>query len=180
MKKKVKALIIAASVAAIAGIGAVSFAKWQAGTDNVKEVANNQLGAVSVLKFGETVPVAFTGLLPVDQGSGTVNAPVTFKIITSEGYDKSDFKLTVKLTMAEDNALQSGSGIYGLMGTTAPTATAQGTEITAAGTEYTYNLTDADENGVYTLQISLKSDKLEDMNQKFTLTYTLSDGTTAA
>ena len=28
MKKKVKALIIAASVAAIAGIGAVSFAAW--------------------------------------------------------------------------------------------------------------------------------------------------------
>ncbi len=31
MKKKVKSLIIAASVAAIAGIGAVSFAAWQGG-----------------------------------------------------------------------------------------------------------------------------------------------------
>lgn len=48
MKKKVKSLIIAASVAAIAGIGAVSFAAWNTSTNDTANSSDVNTGSVTV------------------------------------------------------------------------------------------------------------------------------------
>lgn len=48
MKKKVKSLIIAASVAAIAGIGAVSFAAWNNSTNDTANSGSVNTGSVTI------------------------------------------------------------------------------------------------------------------------------------
>lgn len=179
MKKKVKALIIAASVAAVAGIGAVSFAKWEAGSNNSKTVEENKLGAVSVLTFGDSTIAAITGLKPLDQDSSITSAnyaEVKFKVAASAGYDKSDFKLTVTvsdITLGTPVDSNAKAGIY--VSTTAPTA------LSTADPDYTaltYTL-DASADHEYSLYVWLQSDNVADMNKTFKLKYELSAGTTA-
>ena len=186
MKKFVKPLVIAASVAAIAGIGAVSFAAWSAGNNNTETTTGNETGAVSVLEFDTTKPVALTtALLPIDQNvTDTDKTPVlgsvTFTIKTSEGYEKSDFKLNVAIDNIKDSTGAASTltdGVY--VSATAPTdaTAATGTKVTAAGVDVEYTITDG---ATYTLYIWLQSGDTADMNHTFDLVYTLADGDTAA
>ena len=180
MKKFVKPLVIAASVAAIAGVGAVSFAAWSAGTDNTKDVENNTLGKVSVLKFDTSVTTSpVTGLLPIDQNTDAYDATTNpvygvteFQIVTSAGYGYSDFKLKVEI---DATGIDAGTKFY--VSDTAPSASSKGTEIDATnGAELTYNI---QTSGNYSLYVCHDSSEDADMEKSFKLTLTLSDGTTA-
>ncbi|MCH5165523.1 MAG: hypothetical protein J1G01_03885 [Clostridiales bacterium] len=184
MKKKVKALVVAASVAAIAGIGAVSFAKWDAGSKNVQSTTGNELGTVSVLKFGETTIQNITGLKPLDQDASITASnyvKVEFDIVASEGYGFTDFKLTVGVSaismtsskLTGDNNTKD-SGIF--VSKTAPNALA---DTKQDSYELTYTIGTDASSGKYALYVWLQSDDIGDMGKTFTLTYTLSDGSSA-
>ncbi len=188
MKKKVKSLIIAASVAAIAGIGAVSFAAWNTKVDkdvNVNGGATaNVETTVGFVLTGEDTSVAdltLTGaILPYDQGEGT-----RIWSVALGDYNVKNAAYTFTLSYATDNTttLATGSAFYYSISDTAvaaaPTDLTSWTELatavtmeapTAAGTV----------TGKY-LNIVLKSDDMADMNKtgiKFTLT--LADATTGA
>ncbi len=97
MKKFVKPLVIAASVAAVAGIGAVSFAKWQSGTTNGDVTGST--GSVNTITLGTlnvndavTATQAFTGLLPWDQNVSGGNA-------TPQTSDNTAVKVSVPVTL---------------------------------------------------------------------------------
>lgn len=79
MKKAIKGLIIAASVASVIGVGAVSFAAWE-GSGNAPVVITgstgtiNTLGALTVTPADDTYEtkdgaIIMNELYPVDQGS---------------------------------------------------------------------------------------------------------------
>lgn len=179
MKKTVKGLIIAASVAAVVGVGAVSYAAWNAGTDNTKTVANNTLGNVSVLKFdGKVTTSKVENLLPIDQNTDTYdkdNNPLygvtEFQIVKSVGYQYSDFKLEVKIEKGE--GIDSDTTFY--VSKTAPTDSSKGTAIGESGATLTYSIADS---GNYTLYVCHDSNNMADMNKSFTLNLKLIDGTT--
>ena len=80
MKKAVKALAITAAVAAVAGIGAVSFAQWSASaTQPVSKSGTTghitTVGAITVVADEASGGDTLKGLVPADQGlvSGYVN-----------------------------------------------------------------------------------------------------------
>ncbi len=106
MKKFVKPLIIAASVAAIAGIGAVSFAAWQGST--VQEDASASVGTGNITVnagFVSDNPVALTltggKLVPVDQATpGTGNTTM----LTATLGDIQVVKGTYSFTLAADTS----------------------------------------------------------------------------
>ncbi|MDE6618700.1 MAG: hypothetical protein K2K13_06720 [Clostridiales bacterium] len=134
MKKTVKSLIIAASVAAIAGIGAVSFAAWNT---NVNTTAKNDatLGSVTIsggfVKHGENTYEALTttdtNLVPYDQGSGTV--ALVFNIPDYQVVKDTAYTLTLTAT-----GLQSGSTFKYQIGDAAATGPADATEYASWGT----------------------------------------------
>lgn len=94
MKKTVKALVIAASVAAVAGIGAVSFAAWEGGT-KTNEVQNGGTGHVDTTGFGTgTMTTLSDKLMPYDQGSTTTGQTKYYDIkLVVEGNDVSNYKI---------------------------------------------------------------------------------------
>ena len=181
MKKKVKSLIIAATVAAIAGIGAVSFAAWNSGsTNNTAKNEEYTLGNVSVsggfVKAGEETFAAMTTtdtlLVPYDQGSGTVklvfNIP-DYQVLKDTGYT---------LTLTTDKLQAKFKYQIGDDAAEAPTtSTAFESWGTAAGTAIEYKDTNAPAaNGTVTgkkMTVILDSNDLGDMSAKvtFTLTY---------
>ena len=67
MKKTVKGLIIAASVAAVVGVGAVSFAQWQAGSTEPKEVTGTTGSIVTMGAITATDDLNGKVLVPYDQ-----------------------------------------------------------------------------------------------------------------
>ena len=74
MKKTIKALTIAASVAAVVGIGAVSFAKWSGSTTQQDAAANVSVGNITVTagfiqSSDYTLSFGTDKLVPVDQGT---------------------------------------------------------------------------------------------------------------
>lgn len=184
MKKKVKSLIIAASVAAIAGIGAVSFAAWQGGgaTPVDKTGATGEvdtLGAITVTSNldGKT-------LLPYDQ-AGTLTA-TQIKIwqldleVVSTGAAAT---FEVKLGTADTDDLGSGK-LYIFTGETYADPTTD-TAATGAPTDWTALTTTAteikaDENGEATAYIILVSNSTDDMNKNFKVTVSATQTTTAA
>ncbi len=125
MKKFVKPLIIAASVAAVAGIGAVSFAKWEAtASTQTAEKTGNSLGTVEFVSFDSTTPVtaAVTGLKPYDQDRATAGATTgttqygtfTLKFTADTSIASFDLKVTADNFQKDGSAkaLASGSKLY--------------------------------------------------------------------
>ena len=179
MKKKVKSLIIAASVAAIAGIGAVSFAAWSGSGATPVDKTGDTLGAITVTSNldGKT-------LLPYDQ-AGTLTA-TQIKVwqldleVVSTGAAAT---FEVKLGTADTNDLGSGK-LYIFTGetyadpstnTAATGAPADWTALTTTATEI-----EADENGEATAYIILVSNSTDDMNKNFKVTVSATQTTTAA
>lgn len=118
MKKTVKSLIIAASVAAIAGIGAISFAKWEGGTSIDTTSGANTTGSISSIAWQSDNTLTFTGnLMPVDQGeagSGTLILAAQIPTFVVTG----NYTITVT---AEDNNVANGK-LYVKVDDTAVTA----------------------------------------------------------
>ncbi len=126
MKKTVKGLIIAASVAAVVGVGAVSFAKWEVTSDNDVNLTGttgviNTLGDLTVTPADDTYTtsdgaIVMNALYPVDQG-GSYLTYWTFTL------------------SSETTGTQSVS--YKLAGTIAEGSDTQSTEVTAAALYWT-------------------------------------------
>ncbi|MDE6618699.1 MAG: hypothetical protein K2K13_06715 [Clostridiales bacterium] len=173
MKKTVKALIVAASVAAVVGVGAVSFAAWQGSGTTTASQAANTTGSVSVVGFdADATLTKVENLMPWDQTSGTTVAHYTLPEVTSgnEGY-----KITASVTK------ESGwdGDLYIIINDSATTAasdpaTAANGWKTLDGTAsvFTFTATGDTPKQLYA-HVILDSDKSADMNKSYDLTFTL-------
>ena len=175
MKKKVKALVVAASVAAIAGIGAVSFAAWSGSTDTNKTITGatgeiDTIGAITVTPSTTSGSVDASGaitmnaLVPYDQGSG----------VTYWEFDLSSDttgEQTVKYTILGSIAKGSGTGAQDIgdaelrWSTTAPTTDTDGAEVSS---------TAADITGT-TVYVFLVASGTDAMNANISLTFAVAD-----
>lgn len=95
-KKIVKPVVIAASVAAIVGIGAVSFAAWE-GANTQAALSNQTAGSVTLSGFSSgAATTTNTGLVPYDQVQGATGKTkvvnITLPTLTSE--EAKDIKVT--------------------------------------------------------------------------------------
>ncbi|MDE7463425.1 MAG: hypothetical protein K2M48_00205 [Clostridiales bacterium] len=173
MKKAVKGLVIAASVASVIGIGAVSFAAWEGSGSTSVDVTGNTTGTVSVIGFDKDATVGkVESLMPWDQGDGTVVAHYTLPEVTS---GTEDYKITVTVTKADgwDGAL------YVIIDDTASTAasdpTAEGSAwktIDGTASVFEFDATGDTAKQLYA-HVILDSDKSADMNKSYDLTFTL-------
>lgn len=189
MKKKIKALVIATSVAAVAGIGAVSFAAWAGGTTT--ETTNGTTGQIEFLSFNTTAATAtITGLLPYDQNGTTALqttadktlGSVAFAAITlPTGYESANYNITVKAIPNTDNgkdiswtgADSAYTKIY--VSATAPTAAI--TAVTGweeASDADGATLTIAKETLTPTIYVIMDSNDSAQMDKEFKLEFTLS------
>lgn len=124
MRKTVKSLVIAASVAAVAGIGAVSFAQWSASTSagsaSGKTAVIDTVGAVTVVTNGLTDKT----LVPYDQSTGytAVSHVKVWKIGVKATYTGAAPTLEVTAGFGTDGQTSvSGATLYIYKGTTALT-----------------------------------------------------------
>ncbi len=111
MKKKVKSLIIAASVAAIAGIGAVSFAAWNNSTNDTANSGSVNTGSVTinagfVSADGNAVSMALADtnkskLMPYDQPGALDTDQTTSLVFNIPDFQVKkgvDYKFTLSTT----------------------------------------------------------------------------------
>lgn len=179
MKKFVKPAVIAASVAAIAGLGAVSFAAWSgADTDPVnKNGATGEistLGALTVTADAASLNGdALKNLVPADQGTvaNCVNYwKFTLSLPDATGGATPEYKIKGSLTAGEgdDATAIGGAKLYWLA--TAPNAATPETtnEITATDTE----ITPAADGTVYVYLVATGTDA---MNATISLTFSASE-----
>lgn len=189
MKKTVKGLIVAASVAAVVGVAGVSYAAWQGSTDTNVTINNGvtgqiaTVGAITVTPDGDSGSVAVSEgtttytmnpLCPVDQGTAPTGCVKYWKFTLSTaatGGQTVKYQIKGGLTKGEDadngTALGSAELRY-LTGATAPSAATDGTALdaTAACTAF------ADT----TVYIFLKADNTEAMNAKISVTFEAVEG----
>lgn len=170
MKKFVKPLVIAASVAAIAGIGAVSFAAWNGGTAS-KNVSGGTTGHVDTTGFGSGSTASLTDkLMPRDQtGLGTGETTMYNIKLVVEGNDAADYKITGNYTAKKngsDHTWESGSKLEYLIDNNATATYGTGT-----WTEWTASSTAADLVGGdsltakdYYVHVALTSEEAGDMD----------------
>ncbi|MCH5153661.1 MAG: hypothetical protein J1F71_00470 [Clostridiales bacterium] len=104
MKKAVKALITASAVAAVVGVGAVSYAAWSAGSVADKTVTGNTGSINTIGSLSVSPDSGLSALYPVDQG-GSYTTYWTFTV-TVEG--NGDQTVTLK---GEYEAGSSGKAI---------------------------------------------------------------------
>lgn len=185
MKKTVKSLIIAASVAAIAGIGAVSFAAWNTNVDNDAVTNAGGLGNVTatvgfVLTGSDTATpeLSLTGkLMPYNQATADVETGETqMWSVALADINVTAKNWTATLTQA-GMTLESGSKFYYTVNTT-ETQALPTTDLTAwtelNGTNAVeITNTEAQTVSGYYLHIILDSSSLKDMDKTgavFTLT----------
>lgn len=179
MKKTVKSLIIAASVAAVAGIGAVSFAAWQGGnTTNATQTGTT--GNVAVIgTLAVSGATGFDNLVPYDQQTQNTADSDTYQ------YDASTMSLMASVIVtytADTNAngddvltysIDKGDSTLTLKYTvtaaaeTAPANDATWTAIGATATEM------ANFESGQKVFIRLESTTTADMNERFTITFTV-------
>ena len=108
MKKAVKSLIIAASVAAIAGIGAVSFAAWTGGTKEKTGITTGGTSHVDTTGFGTGSTSSLTDkLMPWNQSNPAASTGETtiyhIKLVV-EGNAASSYKIQGKYTAQKDSS----------------------------------------------------------------------------
>lgn len=105
MKKTVKALVIAASVAAVAGIGAVSFAKWEANSAAKGDTTGSTTSVVTTIG-NITVSQPTNKLKPYDQDSSnavlTDTDAVTFWALTVTNSASVDTGVKYYISLTEE------------------------------------------------------------------------------
>lgn len=116
MKKTVKSLIIAASVAAVAGIGAVSFAKWtQTNTTNGSATGTtatlDAIGTITVTSLNVDATTGSVKLVPYDQENFDTTAYTNVWVIKVEGPTgvNYSYSYTVKQVTATSNDIGGDS-----------------------------------------------------------------------
>lgn len=155
MKKFVKPLVIAASVAAIAGIGAVSFAQWTAGSSIEEKTGTGTSGTIATTAGALTVSpeTAEKKLVPYDQSYGFVDSTMAKMHTYTVSYsgDASSTLYTFKMEIDNEDNLP----LYYKLGTeSVPTSTSGWTEYTEEVT-----LTDLASTGSVTINIIMVSTK---------------------
>lgn len=166
MKKTVKSLIIAASVAAIAGIGAVSFAAWSGSSTKTESTGNQASGTVEAVGFAADTVITNTGkkLMPIDQASVDSETQAYYYAVAlkTSGTDFTGYKITVKAEAVGDSVVPSGlkCAVLENAPTTGTGATLSGTWITLGGTTSAQNLVTSGlaDNKTYNVYIVLDSD----------------------
>ncbi len=119
MKKFLKPLIIATSVACVAGIGVVSFAKWEGDKDQTAAGTTANITTVGL----KTITAPSDALLPYDQpgdhaaGSGSVEM---WKIVVESEGETDTYKLTGKVAKASGSSF--AGKIYVKVSATDPAA----------------------------------------------------------
>ncbi|MBD5132021.1 MAG: hypothetical protein HDT28_05465 [Clostridiales bacterium] len=193
MKKTVKSLIIAASVAAIAGIGAVSFAAWNANVDTDVDVTGGATGNIAatvgfvVANAGDNATdLSLSGaIVPYDQSAGyaadgETEVQVWSVALGDYNVDAAAYKFTLDYKTGYTNPLDSSSSFYYSISDAAVTAApADLTSWTALGSDITMTAPDAagTVSGKY-LNIVLDSSKMADMDiTGIQFTLTLADAT---
>lgn len=181
MKKKVKALVIATSVAAIAGIGAVSFAAWEG---QKTQSTNQSTATITTLAGLATITAPGDELLPYDQpGTPAEGNTTMWNIAVKALGDVSSYDLNCELTVTPASGKTFGGTIRVLLDTTA-TATAPtkenigswGTALTA-GTPTKINTTTlaTTDTTYYAHIVMVSSDATNDMNADLALEFSLGD-----
>ncbi|MCH5153662.1 MAG: hypothetical protein J1F71_00475 [Clostridiales bacterium] len=174
MKKAVKMLIAASAVAAVFGVGAVSYALWTAGGSSTATAEGptgmiNTVGDVSVTveKGGSgsstTKDIVMDSLLPIDNNdvTGTKYWQFTVSLTGSVG----DVFVKLEGTMDCDAKVAQ---LYYKVGDTAPTAASPGTRLpeTIDTSNITLN------NGSATVYVCMVAYSASAMNKDISLTFT--------
>lgn len=165
MKKTIKSLVIAASVAAIAGIGAVSFAAWSGATN--KEVKNEALstGTVEAVGFAADSTIANNdkALMPIDQTTINTGSETYFYVATlkTSGTDFTGYK--IKVTAAANSGSSVPTGLKYKVTDSAPDTGSVASSSTLSawdtlGTSSVDIVTSVADNTTYTVYIALDSD----------------------
>ena len=180
MKKAVKGLIVAATVAAVVGVGAVSFAYWQGSSDTSVTINTGATGQIATVGAITVTPSAASGsvttgeggvktytmnkLCPVDQPTAPADCVKYWEFtLSSAATGGQSVKYTILGTLTEGtgtNATDLGDATL-RWSTTAPTAAADGEELTG---------TAADITGT-TVYVFLAADDTEAMNATISLTF---------
>ncbi len=150
MKKFVKSLVIASSIAAVVGVGAVSFAKWGGDTDKDMTATGN-VGSIALMGFdtAQNIPVTLSNaIIPYDQGTVTETGVTKYwtcaipSFTVTESYQiKVTYTGATLSTTATDDS-KSG-GFYASISTTALTDATVPTDLTGL------NLIDATSGWTY-------------------------------
>ena len=174
MKKTVKSLIIAASVAAIAGIGAVSFAKWTVGNTSEQTATGSagELTAVGAITLASNLNDDMK-LVPYDQDNYSTAKLTNLWVITvtpPTAMDGYTYSYEVEYAEQATDDL-TGDKMYVFTGTTAPTADDGTIDITDgnwAKLDATQDVTLLD-NKIYVVMNSTGENANDDMNANFGL-----------
>ncbi len=199
MKKFVKPLVIAASVAAVAGVGAVSFAAWQAGTKTAVDTdGGSGLGTVTLSASFDDPSATLNkieNLVPFDQTDATVGSGVKYVVVTLPAITATDdfsvavtYKTALTLNDSYKGTATAVQGkLYAAMGDQSASIPADSTALAAASAtwkevgssctlgDYTKGTAISDAK----VTIILDSDKVTDMGATFELTFTLGAKTAA-
>lgn len=177
MKKFVKPLIIAASVACIGGVGAVSFAAWQ-NTNHSSVGTDGATGSVSLFGFESNTATGFTDLMPWDQtGASVVLSADIYKSVALPAIEAES--KTYKIQASSDETL-TGT-VYIKLATTAPTTSVSNVaDLTTDGwVALTGSLQDvvasATGDTTYTAYFVLDSNDTADMGQSFNVTISIAE-----
>lgn len=188
MKKAIKGLIVASAVAAVVGVGAVSYAAWSGSTDTSVTINNGltgqiaTVGAITVTADGASCTdsenpslTTLKKLCPVDQTNSVPTDCVKYWKFTlstaATGGQSVKYQIKGGLTKGADadNGTALGSAaLKFLTGTTAPTAATEGTALDATTACTAFSDT--------TVYIFLKADNTEAMNAKITVTFEAVEG----
>lgn len=182
MKKTVKSLIIAASVAAVAGIGAISFAKWEAGMNysvDVKDQGTAQVTAIGEFTVSHDLSDTVK-LMPYDQVKQVGSHKKMWTITVDDSQLNADdytyvYKVAYLTATTESNDLGAGK-LYVYTGSTkqteAPTgAIASLTDWKALSSEQTVTI--GNDKEIYIILVSDNTAEGEDqyntddMNKSF-------------
>lgn len=183
MKKVVKGLVIAASVAAVVGLGAVSFAKW-AGNSNSQATTTGATDTISLIGFETASVTGFTGLQPYNQNDSntTIEAvakTVALPAVSTNGTETYDILLKADAALG----LQTDSKLYVKLATSAPSEVIYQdafitTNLTEANGWYEVGTSDktvisnSSETGAYTAYFLLVSESSLDMGKLWNFTLT--------
>lgn len=187
MKKFLKPLVIATSVAAVVGIGAVSFAKWS-GNSNTTAGSTGGTDTISLIGFASNSVTGFTALQPYDQDDAknsvaTAAKTIVLPAVSSNGTEKYDIKIKADAALG----LDSSSHLYVKLATSAPSETIhdgsafETTNLTTTngwyevGTSDVTVISESQETGAYTAYFLLVSGESGDMNKSWNFTFTAAE-----
>ncbi|MDE6201459.1 MAG: hypothetical protein K2M47_06255 [Clostridiales bacterium] len=164
MKKTVKGLIIAASVAAVVGVSAVSFAAWQAGDAKTQAVAGttgsiNTVGSITVTPGDDMGTLAaMSALYPVDQGAGYLT--YWEFTVTTTGQGAQTVKIEGGLTegTADGKTALGAAKLYWTA--TQPTSATTAVETNEIGTT-AKEITLSEDNKVYVYMVAGDTDAMK-------------------